>query len=69
MTDQRNGELLNVEFVTGTNICMRTASAMGNQYAFEGTISEDGESIKGAWVSPGGGGGKLNASPNFTRSE
>jgi hypothetical protein len=68
-TDQRNGELLNVDSVLGSTLRIRTASPMGNNYVFEGSVSEDGKAIRGEWTSPSGGGGRLNAATNFTRSE
>lgn len=68
-TDQRNGELLAVLSVDKTHIKLKTASAFGNQYAYDGTVSDDGKMLTGTWKSPEGGSGRLNAPDNYTRTQ
>jgi len=64
--DQRNGELLQVNPVPGTELILETSNAAGPVYRYRAKLSEDRQMITGQWDNGSGGG--LSAPQEFRRS-
>ena len=65
--DRRNGEQLHIESLSddGT-LVVRTTSPAAPAFEYRGTLSPDGQFLKGSWTTLGGG-GRLNVADDFRR--
>jgi hypothetical protein len=64
-SDQRNGELLQVNSVTESGLNLETNSVTSPAYQYRGSLSEDSQVLTGNWGR--GSGGRLNAPDRFRR--
>lgn len=65
LSDQRNGEFLQVYSIPGRGLILETSNAGAPAYHYRGKLSEDRQVITGSWEN--GAGGRLSAPDKFRR--